>query len=993
MEFTGNIEFADESSWLTLTTESDDTVTIKVTFLSLTQGSEVLSFDVTPNSGIVRLPAGEILRALINGGGSAVDGYFQATQGSSSCSHSFRVFPCRRFSYNNLYTAIFGTRPKTSPVYEGGKDTLSFFNSTMGATSAYVRFRFKNGSFSSNYSLYVPVNTRTASMYSLDVSYDTAMSVATTNGLATSNIVSYDVWIEYSGSKSETYSFEIRRSRLPLKTYKFLGRRGTYEYIHATGKFSRSIESETQVFVTSGIEQELENDSTMNFEQNSGHVGSAGMSGYWLGFLASKERCIVEKDGTERPIVVDEFKTSLTDRAVSSMTFKWHYANPNNTVIDKVEIALTGLAVSGDSTVGNASNKAQFSIVYTPSNTTQRGVSWSVVSGSAYASIDESGLLTVKSGANGSAVTIRATSKENTAIYAEKTVTVTYVSLAIAVTGVSLNKSSLSLAVGGSETLVATVTPSRATNKSVTWSSSAPGVAAVDQSGKVTAKAAGSAVITVTTNDGGFTATCGLTVAASSETYLRVTPTTVNLAGKSADGDMDAELKVESNQSWTATCEADWLDLLDDTGTGDNDAFVIGASSDNNTGAKRTTSIVFTGADGTTATVTVTQAAASSEVKTDPTWDLPSTYTYDAEGSYYPDVHITDDDNVGWKLVLPDWIQMEGGTTEGTGTWALMMNASENTGAKRTFTVRLTSSDGNTTYASCVVTQAAADGYVAADPSWNIATELTLDPNGGTITVNVSDPDNQGWMVGFSSWMTLQSGSHSMTGSGSLVIAYPANDTGASRTADIFLRGQTSVLARCTATQAAASSGTKTPTWDLGATKVFDAGTTGFYPTVTDEDNVGWSLASDSDWITVAYNATLGKWYFSFGANTGGPRTGTVRLGVFDVKPSVIYATCVFTQKGSSGEGTLSVSPATVNGNYTAVNGADLGSVAVTTDQQWTAKLGGLLEHVAISPSEGTGDAVIKLTEIRGASFDESGTLTITTFTGKTVTVNVNMKY
>lgn len=272
-------------------------------------------------------------------------------------------------------------------------------------------------------------------------------------------------------------------------------------------------------------------------------------------------------------------------------------------------VALTGLSVSGDSTVGNAGNKAQYNVEYTPSNTTQRGVIWSVTSGSAYASIDESGLLTVKSGANGNAVTIRATSKENTSIYAEKTVTVTYMLLTVPVTDVTLNKSALSLSVGDSEILVATVVPPRATDKSVAWSSSAPSVASVDQGGKVTAKSAGSAVITVTTNDGGFTASCDLTVAAVTETYLRVTPAVVNLAGKQADGGIDAELEVESNQDWTVACEADWLDLINDSGAGD-ETFLIGAASDNDTGAERTTSVVFTGADGKTATVTVIQATA-----------------------------------------------------------------------------------------------------------------------------------------------------------------------------------------------------------------------------------------------------------------------------------------------------------------------------------------------------------------------------------------------
>ena len=84
----------------------------------------------------------------------------------------------------------------------------------------------------------------------------------------------------------------------------------------------------------------------------------------------------------------------------------------------------------------------------------------------------------------------------------------------VAVTGVSLNKQTLNLVEGDSETLTATVAPSNATNKAVSWKSSDASVASVDNSGKVTAVKAGSATITVTTTDGSKTATCSVTVTA-----------------------------------------------------------------------------------------------------------------------------------------------------------------------------------------------------------------------------------------------------------------------------------------------------------------------------------------------------------------------------------------------------------------------------------------------------------------------------------------------
>ncbi len=83
------------------------------------------------------------------------------------------------------------------------------------------------------------------------------------------------------------------------------------------------------------------------------------------------------------------------------------------------------------------------------------------------------------------------------------------------VSSITLNKSSINLTIGSSQTLsVTNVSPDDAVDKSVTWSSSATGVATVDPTtGKVTAVAEGTATITATANDGsGTTATCSVTV-------------------------------------------------------------------------------------------------------------------------------------------------------------------------------------------------------------------------------------------------------------------------------------------------------------------------------------------------------------------------------------------------------------------------------------------------------------------------------------------------
>ena len=82
----------------------------------------------------------------------------------------------------------------------------------------------------------------------------------------------------------------------------------------------------------------------------------------------------------------------------------------------------------------------------------------------------------------------------------------------ISATGVALNKDELTLTAGSSETLTAAVQPDNAANKTVIWECDNPSVATVDSNGKVTAVNKGTATVSATTEDGGFTASCKVTV-------------------------------------------------------------------------------------------------------------------------------------------------------------------------------------------------------------------------------------------------------------------------------------------------------------------------------------------------------------------------------------------------------------------------------------------------------------------------------------------------
>ena len=106
----------------------------------------------------------------------------------------------------------------------------------------------------------------------------------------------------------------------------------------------------------------------------------------------------------------------------------------------------------------------------------------------------------------------------------------------VLVTDVSLDQSTLSMFTADSATLTATITPSNASNQGIVWMSSNISVATVDQSGNITAVGIGTANITVTTNDGGKTAACSVTVNSPSFTVIKDgTNLIVNIKGCKAN--------------------------------------------------------------------------------------------------------------------------------------------------------------------------------------------------------------------------------------------------------------------------------------------------------------------------------------------------------------------------------------------------------------------------------------------------------------------------
>ncbi len=193
-----------------------------------------------------------------------------------------------------------------------------------------------------------------------------------------------------------------------------------------------------------------------------------------------------------------------------------------------VRVVVTGVSLSQTELTLEKGAKATIVATVVPADATNKNVSWRS---------DNAGIVTVENGV----VTAVAEGQTTVRIFTEEgnfttECKVTVVKSggsnpSVTVTGVKLSQNKLTLKKDDSFTLVATVEPNNASNKAVTWSSDNTAVATVSDAGLVEAKTVGTATITVTTQDGGFTATCEVTVTAEDVvlTGLRLSPSETRL--------------------------------------------------------------------------------------------------------------------------------------------------------------------------------------------------------------------------------------------------------------------------------------------------------------------------------------------------------------------------------------------------------------------------------------------------------------------------------
>ena len=252
------------------------------------------------------------------------------------------------------------------------------------------------------------------------------------------------------------------------------------------------------------------------------------------------------------------------------------------------EVKVTGVSLNKTEITLTEGDIETLTATVTPDNATNKTVSWSS-SNTAIATVQDGKVTAITQGiAN---IIAKAGDKQATCkITVNKNVVV--------VTGVSLDKTELTLLVGQTQTLVATVVPENATDKTVTWESSAKDVVSVEN-GQVTALKVGTSTITAKAGD--KQANCTVTV---SQGTLEFALSSTDAAILKAAGG-SSEATITTSDSWTATSSESWLTIHPVSGSAGKTTLTLNTSQ--NTGNQNRTAQINVTMGGATQSFTIKQ--------------------------------------------------------------------------------------------------------------------------------------------------------------------------------------------------------------------------------------------------------------------------------------------------------------------------------------------------------------------------------------------------
>ena len=384
-------------------------------------------------------------------------------------------------------------------------------------------------------------------------------------------------------------------------------------------------------------------------------------------------------------------------------------ATCNVTVVAK-KIPVTSVSLDQTKIELTEGDELTLTATVKPHDATNKNVSWSS-SNSSVATVTDGVVTAIKAGT--ATITVKTVDGAKTA-----TCKVTVVAKEIPVTSVSLDQTKIELTEGDELTLTATVKPDEAANKNVSWSSSNSSVATVTD-GVVTAIKAGTATITVRTDDGNKTATCEVTVKAKS----------ISVESVSLDK-TSVELTEGDETTLRATVKPDNASNKGVTWSSSNKAVATVADGKVTAIKAGTTTITVTTDDGNmTATCKVTVRAKSISVES-VSLNMNSIELYEGDG-----------------ITLRATVKPDNATNKGV-TWSSSNKAvatvadGKVTAIKAgTTTITVTTDDGNKT-ATCTVTVSSTSvpvesisldkTYIEIKPGEEVSLKATIYPSNAT---------------------------------------------------------------------------------------------------------------------------------------------------------------------------------------------------------------------------------------------------------------------
>lgn len=472
----------------------------------------------------------------------------------------------------------------------------------------------------------------------------------------------------------------------------------------------------------------------------------------------------------------------------------------------------------------------------------------------------------------------------------------------VSVTGVSLNSPTLKLEVGGQDSLEATVEPSDASNKTVSWSTDDPSVASV-RDGIVTAKGPGSTIITVTTEDGKKTATCTVDVKEkpAEPTPKPVTGVSLNLSSTSLRVGERKELIATVEPQDAANQKVSWVSRSTDVATVDDKGVVTGVSA----GTAEITVTTEEGSHVKSCIVTVEAEASKPGITLNrPNMSIAAGGSGTITATTNPSQTVTWSSNSSYV------------TVDGTGT-TVTVRAAGNTPVNTTAIITATVSGGNTPRtASCTVT--------VTDMSLSLSqTNLSM-TTGKTSSLSVSGiPSGASYTVSWQSSNTSVVTVSSATTTNNNAITLTARSVGrATITVTPRVNGKTYSNLTCTVTVINAALADVTYTTSAGVPVAFNADH--FNTAVT--NSTGYSL----NYVRFTLPATSrGILYYDYNTSTGN-YDSKVSASTSYYRGSSRYLSDVTFVPESDYTGTVNIAYTAVDSNGSSITG----QVVITVTQQ-----------------------------------------------------------